>query len=119
MTLLPASCTTASRTAAQIEASRRNGAASRGPTTAAGKARSALNATRHGLCSAEFFLLPDEDPAAFAAFSRETLAALAPDDDLQHRLAQQAVQAMWREMRADRLEAVILVDLLCADALPD
>jgi hypothetical protein len=112
-----ASATT--RTAAQIEAARRNGAASRGPATAAGKARSALNGTRHGLCSAEFFLLSDEDPDAFAAFSREVLAALSPTDDLQHRLARQAVQAMWREARADRLEAVILKDLFAADALED
>ena len=108
-----------SRTVAQIEASRRNGAASCGPVTAAGKARSALNGTRHGLCSAEFFLLPDEDPEAFAALSRSVLTALAPEGDIQHRLARQAVQAMWREARADRLEAVILTDLFAADALPD
>lgn len=84
------------RTAAQSEASRRN-----------------------GLCSAAFFLSPDENPEAYAAFVRDVLAALAPADGLQLRLAHQAVQAMWREARADRLGPVILVDLLCADALDD
>lgn len=107
------------RTVAQIEASRRNGAASCGPVTAAGKARAALNGTRHGLRSTEFFLLPDEDPEAFAVLSRSVLTALAPEGDIQHRLARQAVQAMWREARADRLEAVVLTELFAADALPD
>ena len=50
---------------AQSEASRLNGARSNGPATDAGKARSALNGVRHGLCGRTFFLLPDEDPAEF------------------------------------------------------
>jgi hypothetical protein len=61
----PADAPTHSRTAAQAAASRLNGALSHGPPIAAlGKACSALNGTRHGLCSASFFLLPDEDPEA-------------------------------------------------------
>src|SRR6476661_4905465 len=39
----------APRTAAQREAARRNGSRGRGPTTAAGKAKSRLNSYRHGL----------------------------------------------------------------------
>ena len=64
------------RTLAQAEASRANGALSRGPTTPAGKARSAQNATRHGLCSARFALLPDECPEAYALFREGILASL-------------------------------------------
>ena len=50
---------------AQSEASRLNGACSAGPATEAGKARSSLNAVRHGLSGRTFFLLPDEDAAEF------------------------------------------------------
>ena len=38
----------------------------RGPSTPAGKARSAQNALRHGLSSRTFALLPEEDPAEWA-----------------------------------------------------
>ena len=107
------------RTQAQIEASRANGARSSGPATAAGKARAALNGTRHGLCSAQFFLLPDEDPAAWAGFAAGMLATLRPADDAERHAAERAVQAMWREMRADRLEAVILGELFAAGSLGD
>jgi hypothetical protein len=45
------------RTPAQIEASRRNGARSKGPVTAEGKARASRNALKHGL-TATHHLVP-------------------------------------------------------------
>lgn len=108
-----------SRTAAQAQASRHNGALSRGRTTPAGKARAALNGTRHGLCSQHFFLLPDEDPRAFALFVADQLALLRPRDAVEHQAAERATHARWRLMRADRLEAEILAELFAAKALPD
>jgi hypothetical protein len=70
-------------------------------------------------CSMPFFLLPDEDPDAWAAFAANTLAALQPVGDAERHAAERAVQAMWREMRADRLEAAILTELFAAGSLPD
>ena len=70
----------ASPTAAQSAASRANGARSHGPATPEGKARSALNGTRHGLRGATFALLPDEDPAEWAAVLAGYLARVRPAD---------------------------------------
>jgi hypothetical protein len=50
---------------ARALASRRNGARSRGPKTAAGKARSSRNALKHGLCAQKILVLAEEDVAAF------------------------------------------------------
>ena len=106
-------------TPAQCEASRLNGANSSGPTTEAGKARSALNGVRHGLSGRTFFLLPDEDPAEFQEHEAVWLAAWRPRDLAEHDAAEVAVRALWREIRADRLEAQILTDLFGADRIED
>ena len=102
-------------TAAQSEASRLNGARSAGPVSDAGKARSALNAVRHSLSGRTFFLLPDEDPAEFAVHEAELLAAYSPRDHAER----EAVRAMWREIRSDRLEAQVLGDLFAAARIDD
>ena len=104
---------------AQSAASRLNGAQSAGPATAAGKARAALNGVRHGLCGRTFFLLPDEDPAEFHRHEALWLAAWRPRDLHEHAAAEAAIRCMWREERADRLEAVVLSDLFAAGKLPD
>ena len=83
---------------AQSEASRQNGARSAGPATAAGKARSALNGVRHGLCGRTFFLLPDEDPAEFLRHEALWLAAWRPRDLHEHAGGRRPPSAaMWRE----------------------
>lgn len=104
---------------AQAEASRLNGARSAGPLSAEGKARSALNGVRHGLCGRVFFLLPDEDPAEFREHAALWLAVWTPRDLHEHEVAEAAIRAMWRERRADRLEAIVLDDLFAAGELAD
>jgi hypothetical protein len=48
----------------KAEAARRNGAKSKGPVTAQGKAKSSRNAFRHGLCS-KILIVADEDQEEF------------------------------------------------------
>ena len=94
--------------AARAAASRRNGAKSRGPKTAAGRARVARNATKHGLCAKRMMLLVDENAAAFGAFEAALHEELAPEGALQADLVARIVVAAWRARRADRLEAALL-----------
>jgi hypothetical protein len=91
--------------AARAEASRRNGAKSKGPKTPQGKARSARNALKHGLRAEKFVILGDEDLAAFDALQAALMAELAPQGALQAVLARRIVAATWRLERAERMEA--------------
>ena len=104
---------------AQSDASRHTGARSTGPATDAGKARSARNATRHGLTGRTFFLLADEDEADWREHEVLWLATWAPRDALEHEAALAVIRAMWREQRADRLEVQVLTDLFAAGRLAD
>ena len=63
---------------ARAEASRKNGAKSRGPKTDEGKARSAQNALKHGMRAQKYLVLPDEDAAEFAELEAALVEELAP-----------------------------------------
>jgi len=90
---------------ARAEASRRNGAQSRGPKTPEGKARSAQNALQHGLRAQKFVVVGDEKAAEFAALEAALSDELAPDGALQGLLAGRIARAAWRLERAERIEA--------------
>ena len=90
---------------ARAEASRRNGAKSKGPKTAEGKARSAQNALKHGLRAQKHMVLPGEDAAEFAALEAALIEELAPEGALEAALARRVVAATWRLERAERIEA--------------
>ena len=92
---------------ARAEASRRNGAKSRGPKSAKGKARSSRNALRHGMRAEKHVVLPEEDTAAFEAFEKALTEELAPEGALQAVLAERIVAAAWRLKRADRMEGEV------------
>jgi hypothetical protein len=89
---------------ARAEASRKNGARSRGPKTPEGKARAAQNALKHGLRAEKYVVLPDEDAGEFAALERALTAELAPVGVLQSILVGRVARAVWRLERAERLE---------------
>jgi hypothetical protein len=99
---------------ARALASRRNGARSRGPRTAAGLARSSGNALKHGLRARRHVLLVDEDAAEYRAFQAAAQVELAPMGALQSELAARIVTTAWRARRADRLEAALLGNYLGA-----
>jgi hypothetical protein len=93
---------------ARAEASRKNGAKSRGPRTPDGKARASKNALKHGLRAQKHVVLPQEDAAEFAQFQAALLEELAPVGVVQTVLARRIVIAAWRLARADRMEAELL-----------
>jgi hypothetical protein len=92
---------------ARAEASRRNGAKSRGPKTPEGKARSAQNALKHGLC-ADNYLVSAEEEQDYEALEAALVGELAPQGVLQALLVTRIVRATWRLERADRIEAELL-----------
>ncbi len=104
---------------ARTLASRKNGARSRGPRSAAGKARSARNAVTHGLRARKLVLLDDENAAEFRAFASALQAELAPEGVLQADLVARIVMASWRARRADKLEAGLLGTYLAAPGRAD
>ena len=87
----------------------------RGPKTPEGRARAALNALKHGLRARHFSLLPHEDPAEFEALARATRAAYRPACPVERELVEALAVALWREIRADRLEGEVLADIPPAD----
>ncbi len=103
------------RTTAQIEASRRNGTRSRGPKTAAGKARSAGNASRHGLTSRTIVLVHEEDRAAYAALRADIMARHRPQGALESHWAKCLLDALWRQSRLDLLESRVLEGLIAGE----
>ncbi len=83
----------------------------RGPKTPEGKARAALDATRHGLRARHFALLPHEDPAELEALARAARETYRPACPIERELVEAIVVALWREIRADRLEGEVLADI--------
>lgn len=86
------------------EASRINGAKSKGPVTEAGRQKSCLNGLKHGLCSTSA-LLSNESEDLFNAHREGYLAEFAPVGTVQLDLVDQIVAASWRLRRSLAMEA--------------
>ena len=107
---------------AQVIANQRNALASTGPATQEGKANSARNAQRHGLCAA-FTILPHEDREAFDLIVASHLEQFQPEGLHETFLVECMVQDKWRLTRIERLEAEAYEEVLTgpgpADRSPD
>jgi hypothetical protein len=90
------------RTHSQIEASRRNGAQSRGPATSAGKAASSQNATTHGLY-AKTTVLASESQADFDELREAFFERFLPADLVELELLDGMVKTRWLIRRLDRI----------------
>ena len=97
--------------------SRANGALSKGPITPAGKARSAKNATRHGLM-AKCVVLENESREGFDYMQSEFVARFAPADGVELGLVEEMLSAFWRQRRAWAIETR-LMDNAIATQPPD
>jgi hypothetical protein len=104
------------------EASRRNGAKSRGPVTPEGKqkslansarstgpltpegkARSSMNALRYGML-VESIILPNESDEEFLNILARIEAEIHPDGDIERRYVETMALSDWRRLRAICLE---------------
>src|SRR5580700_663711 len=86
------------RTEKQIQASRANGARSRGPVTPQGKRNSAHNSTRHGLLAGTV-VLEEEAEDRFVALLAEYMDDHQPRNATEISLIETMAVARWRQLR--------------------
>jgi hypothetical protein len=87
----------------QYAAKRLNAEKSQGPTSPQGRARSSMNALRHGL-TARVVVLPSEDMAAYRAFSKEIVDSLDALTPVERQFAQTIADNQWRINRIRSIE---------------
>ena len=82
----------------RIAASRANGAKSRGPISARGKAISAQNSARHSIL-ANTIVLEGESTERFTALLEALQTELMPETELEISLIENMAACRWRQMR--------------------
>jgi hypothetical protein len=93
----------------QITANRVNARRSTGPKTTAGKARSRMNAWKHGL-AAEKVVIPGEGVEQLKAIRRELWEEYEPLPGMESLLVERLAHYAWRMRRALVFEAALLED---------
>ncbi len=96
------------RSQAQLEASRRNGANSKGPVTAEGKRNSSQSAIRHGLTSSTHTCLATEDPDQYKEVCEAFIEDLRPATKTELRLVEKLANLDWRLERLVMMETALL-----------
>ena len=91
----------------RIEANRKNAQRSTGPRTSAGRARSSMNALRHGI-TGQVSIATVEDRAAHDKFIQEIIDRLRPEDPLELQFASLIAEDFWRLQRIRAVENDIL-----------
>lgn len=97
------------RSELQSQTSRRNGAKSRGPKTAAGKANSSQNALTHGVLS-RTIVIAGEDASRFSALLASLRAHLHPNNCVEDSLVEDLATCRWRQRRLLAMETACLTE---------
>jgi hypothetical protein len=90
------------------DTARANGAKSQGPKTAAGRAKSSRNATRHGLSSRNPVVLECENTGDFQKVHDHQMAIHQPATPAEMDLVDQMIAARWRILRLQSIETDLL-----------
>ncbi len=93
----------------KIDSARANGAKSRGPKTAAGRKKSAMNAVTHGLY-AQGVVLPNEPHEQHREMLPAYLQHFQPQGPAEFDLVEEMVAAKWRQRRLWAIETDLLED---------
>lgn len=101
-------------TTAQILANRENSQSSTGPRTPEGKLASSRNAMSHGLSAADP-VLPHEDRNQFNALLQQYLTDFSPATSHEEFLVAQMAGARWKLERVERIEAILLSNVVIPD----
>ena len=92
----------------RAEINRQNARHSTGPKSDAGKARSALNALKHGLTAQSTVVIPGEDKATYLQALQRWFDDLQPANAAEQALVESACRASWKLGRCARHEDAVL-----------
>ena len=90
----------------RVGINKQNAALSTGPRTAAGKARSRLNALKHGAYAT--VCLEDEDRARYKALLLDLLSEYQPLGFEERLLVEEIAKTLWRKNRFESAEALVI-----------